>query len=97
MSMNTVAGVGRDGGGIGIELGLGEADGGVGGWRGDGGNRRIDGIGKRGGDGCSGEGGKFLHGGRDTVKKKLSTSIDELEKSDRTVLKPMKLISYESV
>jgi hypothetical protein len=27
--------------------------------------------------------------------RKLSTSIDELEKSDRTVLKPMKLISYE--
>jgi hypothetical protein len=69
MPMNTVAGVGRDGGGIGIKLGLGEADGGVGGWRGDGGNWRNDGMGKGGGDGSSGEGGRFLHGGRDSVKK----------------------------
>jgi hypothetical protein len=29
-------------------------------------------------------------------KKDVSTSIDELEKSKCTVLKPMKLISYEA-
>ena len=40
MAMDSVAGVGRNSGGVGVELGLGKADGGVGGWGGDGGNGR---------------------------------------------------------
>ena len=86
--MNAVTGIGRDGGGVSVQVSLGEAEGGVGRWRGDGG----DGVRKGGSDGSCGEGRRFLH----SSKEKLSTSIDELEKSGRNVLKPMKLISYET-
>ena len=63
MPMHTIAGIGRDGGCVGVELGLSKPDGGVGGWGGDGGNGRNDGVGKRRRDGGGGEGGIFLHGG----------------------------------
>ena len=36
--MNAIAGIGGDGGGVGVELRLGSSNGGVGGWRGDGGD-----------------------------------------------------------
>ncbi len=38
----------------------------------------------------------FCMVGAGRKKKDVSTSIDELEKSKCTVLKPMKLISYEA-
>ena len=92
MAMNAVACIGRDGGGVSVEVSLGETEGGVGRWRGDGGDGGEDGVRKGGSDGSCGEGRRFLH----SSKEKLSTSIDELEKSGRNVLKPMKLISYET-
>ena len=84
MSMDAVASIGRNGGGIAIELSLGNADGGIIGWGSEGGNGR-EGGGRKG----SSDSGRvehsagFDHGGRRRagVGKKLSTSIDELDKS----------------
>ena len=62
MAVDTIASVGRDSGGVGIELGLGKADSSIGGGRGDGGNGRKDGVREGGRDRGGGEGGGFLHG-----------------------------------
>ena len=48
MSMNAIAGIGRDGGGVGVEVSLGETEGGIGRWRGDGGDGGEDGVRKGG-------------------------------------------------
>ena len=54
-SINVIAGVG-------VKLGLGEADGGICGWRGDSGNGRNDGLlGKGVCDRFGSEEGRFLH------------------------------------
>ena len=64
VTVDAVAGVGGDSGGVSVELGLSEADGGVCGRRGDGGDGRYDWVGKRGRDRGSGKSaGRFLHGG----------------------------------
>jgi hypothetical protein len=65
MAMDAIAGIGGDGGGVGVELGLGEADSGVGRRRGDGGDGGKDGVGEGGGDRGGGEGRSFLHGGKE--------------------------------
>ncbi len=62
MAVDSVAGVGRNSSGVGVELGLGCADGGIRWGRCDGGNGRDDGVRERGRDGGCGEGGGFLHG-----------------------------------
>ena len=63
VAVDAIARIGRNGGGVTVELGLGEADGGVG-WRGcERGDGSEDGDWKRGGDRSSGEAGGFLHGG----------------------------------
>ena len=56
MTVNAITGIGRDSRGVGIELGLGKADSGIGGWGGDGGNGREDGV---------REGGRDRGGGRE--------------------------------
>ena len=38
MTVNAITGIGRDSGGVGIELSLGRTNGGIGWWRGDGGD-----------------------------------------------------------
>ena len=62
MTVDAVAGVGRDSGGVRVELSLGGAYGGISGGRGDGGDGGEDRIGKGGRDRGGGEGGGFLHG-----------------------------------
>ena len=63
MTVNAITGIGGDSGGVGVVLGLCSSNGGVGRWRGDGGDGVKDGVRERGGDGGGGEGGGFLHDG----------------------------------
>ena len=64
MAVDAVARVGRDGGGVAVELGLRHADGGVGGLASCGGGQRSDdGRRERGGDGGGGGSGGGRHGG----------------------------------
>ena len=64
MAVDAISGVGGDGGGVAVELGLGDADGGVGGLAGGGGGERSeDGSGEGGGDGRSGGSGGRGHDG----------------------------------
>ena len=65
MAMDAVAGIGWDSGGVGVELGLGETDGGVGGRGSDGGNGGKDWVRKGGSDGGGGEGRHFLHSSKE--------------------------------
>ena len=62
MTVNAIAGIGWDSGGVGVELRLCSSNGGVGWWRGDGGDGVKGWMGKRGGDGGGVDVG-FQHGG----------------------------------
>ena len=80
MAVDAVTGVGRDGSGVAVELGLSNAEGGVGRLASGGGGERGDnGRGKVRGDGGSGGKGGGCHGeGKQKVAVNLTTSIDEL-------------------
>ena len=81
--MDAIAFVRRNGGGVAIQLGLCESNGGIGRGGNFRGNGAEDGNGKRSGDGGGGRGGGFLHGEKDEEEggKKLSTSVEVLKES----------------